>query len=266
MINHSLIKIGSSGDAVEKWQYFLAGLGLYKFTVDGDFGARTHDATLRFQQSNGLKGDGVVGKKTYDKAMEYGFDSGEKTVNKFPKKPNFSPLSQSQKDSIFGKFTFSPNPTHNNPEGITIHGDWVRNNIVMLDVPQLAKATHNKFRRMQFHVKAKDQLLGLFAAWEKAKLLDRILSYGGSFNPRFIRGSRTVLSNHATGTAFDINMQWNGLGRIPAKTGKRGCVYELVGIANDFGFYWGGHFSYDEKTGKFGSRSDGMHFEVAKII
>jgi hypothetical protein len=260
-----IIKIGSKGEQVEKWQYFLAGLGLYKFEVDGDFGDKTHSATLRFQQSNALKDDGVVGEKTYEKAYEYCFDNSN-SIESFPKKPKFSPLTQKQKDDIFGKFTFSPNPTHSNKEGIIIHGDWVSKNIVMLDVPQLAKATHNKFRRMQFHVKAKDQLLGLFAAWEKAKLLDRILSYGGSFNPRFIRGSRTVLSNHATGTAFDINVQWNGLGRIPAKFGERGCVYELVGIANDFGFYWGGHFSYDEKTGKFGSRSDGMHFEVAKLI
>lgn len=253
--NIEVIKLGSKGAAVEKWQYFLAGLGLYNFTVDGDFGGRTHDATLRFQQSNGLKDDGVVGENTYKEAYRYNFDSVVKVVE-FPKKPNFKPLTQAQKDALFGKFTFSPNPTRSNPEGIIIHGNWQKENIVMLDVSQLAKATHNKFRRMQFHIKAKDQLLGLFAAWEKAKLVDRILSYGGSYNPRFIRGSRTVLSNHATGTAFDINVQWNGLGRTPAKMGERGCVYELVGIANDYGFYWGGHFS----------RLDGMHFEVAKIL
>lgn len=31
---------------------------------------------------------------------------------------------------------------------------------------------------------------------------------------------------------------------------------ELVPIANDFGFYWGGHFR---------SRLDGMHFEIAEL-
>jgi hypothetical protein len=30
----------------------------------------------------------------------------------------------------------------------------------------------------------------------------------------------------------------------------------LVGIANDNGFYWGGHFT----------RLDGMHFEIAKLL
>jgi hypothetical protein len=38
--------------------------------------------------------------------------------------------------------------------------------------------------------------------------------------------------------------------------GQKGCVRELVPIANEFGFYWGGHFS----------RMDGMHFEIAKLL
>jgi len=38
--------------------------------------------------------------------------------------------------------------------------------------------------------------------------------------------------------------------------GQKGCVRELVPIAHENGFYWGGHFS----------RLDGMHFEIAKIL
>jgi hypothetical protein len=64
------------------------------------------------------------------------------------------------------------------------------------------------------------------------------------------------LSNHAFGSAFDINAGQNGLGRIPAAVGAYGSVRELVPIAHRFGFYWGGHFS----------RADGMHFEVAKLL
>jgi hypothetical protein len=52
-------------------------------------------------------------------------------------------------------------------------------------------------------------------------------------------------------------MTWNNLGKIPARIGSEGSVRELVPVANDFGFYWGGHFK---------SRPDGMHFEVAKIL
>lgn len=36
-----------------------------------------------------------------------------------------------------------------------------------------------------------------------------------------------------------------------------GCVFELVPLAHQFGFYWGGHFK---------TRRDGMHFEVAKPL
>ncbi|MBP0649891.1 M15 family metallopeptidase, partial [Mycobacterium tuberculosis] len=57
--------------------------------------------------------------------------------------------------------------------------------------------------------------------------------------------------------AFDINAEWNPLGVEPAAMGAKGCVRELVPIANRFGFYWGGHFS---------TRADGMHFEVAKLL
>ncbi len=65
------------------------------------------------------------------------------------------------------------------------------------------------------------------------------------------------LSNHAYGTAFDINAAQNGLGVEPAAIGKRGCVRELVPLANRHGFFWGGHFS---------KRKDGMHFEVGKLL
>ena len=61
-----------------------------------------------------------------------------------------------------------------------------------------------------------------------------------------------MLSNHAFGTAFDINVQWNPLEALPGRTG---CVFELVPMAHRHGFYWGGHFS----------RRDGMHFEVARV-
>ena len=47
--------------------------------------------------------------------------------------------------------------------------------------------------------------------------------------------------------------------------GQIGCVRELVPIANECGFYWGGHFG-KEVNGKMVGRLDGMHFEIAKII
>ncbi len=109
--------------------------------------------------------------------------------------------------------------------------------------------------KIWFHKQGTAQLTALWGAWAQAGLIDRVLVWGGAFVPRFIRGSSTVLSNHSFGTAFDINMAQNGLGLEPARLGMKGCVRELVPIANKHGFYWGGHFS----------RRDGMHFEIARL-
>ena len=110
---------------------------------------------------------------------------------------------------------------------------------------------------MAFHKKAKDQLVKLWNDWETAGLIHLVKTWNGSYDPRFRRGSSTILSNHAFGSAFDINSKWNELGEIPALVGERGCVRQLVKIANDNGFYWGGHFPNEFL--------DGMHFEVAVI-
>ena len=64
------------------------------------------------------------------------------------------------------------------------------------------------------------------------------------------------MSNHAFGSAFDINAEQNTLGTRPPLVGQHGSVRQLVPIANKWGFYWGGHF---------GGRQDGMHFEIAFI-
>ena len=92
---------------------------------------------------------------------------------------------------------------------------------------------------MSFHRLAAAQLQGMWAEWETAKLLDRILIYDGSFVPRFVRGSRTVLSNHAFGSAFDINERYNKLGKRPALVGEKGSLRELVPIAKIVGVLLG---------------------------
>ena len=149
---------------------------------------------------------------------------------------------------------------------IKIKGTWEQDNITAVDIPQLTgkiNGTTNKAIAkggINFNKKAQKQLQRLWKAWETAGLLDRVLTFDGGFVPRFIKrkdGScATSLSNHAWGTAFDINAAFNGLGEEPALVGQKGCTRELVEIANQHGFYWGGHFG----------TKDGMHFEVAKII
>lgn len=177
----------------------------------------------------------------------------------FPRRPGFSPLvSTADRQKIFGTFEYRSAPIGGNPEAIVILGDWADRNIVRVEIPQMARSKiMHAPKAMYFHRLAADQLCGLWMDWEAAGLLHLVLTYEGSFVPRFIRGSRSVLSNHAFGTAFDINYAWNQLGATPMGAGKKGSVRELVPIAHRWGFYWGGHFA---------GRPDGMHFEVARIL
>jgi hypothetical protein len=229
--------------------------------IDGFFGEHTRDATKAFQRKYKLEEDGVAGREALLKAGALGLElfeepAEDETSSNFPSRPSFPPLtSNEQRASIFGHYQYVPAPEIDNPEAIRILGTWEKDNIVNVPIPQLRKALGNKApQTIQFHGLGASQLKGMWAEWEKAKLLDRILVYDGSFVPRFVRGSRTVLSNHAFGSAFDINERYNHLGSRPALVGEKGCVRELVPIANRWGFYWGGHYS---------SRLDGMHFEVA---
>jgi hypothetical protein len=185
----------------------------------------------------------------------------------FPPRPAFGALlTRAEKDALFGHFDYVPDPATQLGDGIRILGDWQQRNITTVTIPfRLAHANLKNPFRIQFHKAAEDQLVAMWLAWEDAGLIDRILTWDGDFAPRFQRPkkrpapppSERSLSNHAWGSAFDINAEKNGLGETPALIGKEGCVREMVPIANQHGFFWGGHFQ---------KRLDGMHFEVAKLL
>jgi hypothetical protein len=254
----------SKGADVKRWQNFLIGQGFDPGLADGKFGPRTRDATKGFQARFGLVADGIVGNATWGQAMVLGLPvledppTGDQTGPDFPPKPNFPPLtSTTERQAIFGRFRFEADPVPGNRENIRILGDWEAKNIVRIELPQLAGVSGaGATGAVRFHRLAVAQLVSLWKAWEDAGLLSRVLTWGGAFVPRFIRGSDTVLSNYAFGTAFDINVAFNPLGARPALVGHTGSVRELVPIANQHGFYWGGHFT----------RLDGMHFEVARLV
>jgi hypothetical protein len=107
---------------------------------------------------------------------------------------------------LFGKIEFVAKPTKTNPEGIIITNGFESKNIVRVNLPALSKATNGKFTAMRWHNECEYQLVKLSERLEKENLHTKILSYAGAFYPRFIRGSRTQLSNHSWGTAFDINV------------------------------------------------------------
>lgn len=254
------LKPGSAGPFVKKWQQFLRGQD-EALEADGEFGPATTAATIRFQAKHGLAADGIVGNQTLGQAALLGFeivDVDDVEELGFPPEPDFAPLtSAEERQRRFGPLHFEPAPRPDNPEAIRIVNSWEADNIVAVTIPQLAGVEGlHKAGRVRFHRKAAAQLLALWAAWDKRGLLARVRTYAGAYAPRFIRGSRTVLSNHAFGTAFDVNAAWNPLGAQPALDGMPGCLLDLVPVANEFGFYWGGHFT----------RRDGMHFEVAKLV
>lgn len=253
-----VLRKGAKGEDVKQWQDFLRGEELYLFASDGDFWTKTVKSTKAFQKQNNLTDDGVVGRMTIAKAMSQGFFFGSITdeAESYPLPPDFKPLSSSEREALFGKFKYKRIPTAKNPEKIKITDGWDKKNIVTVDIPELAEATNGKYTRMRLHKDVVYQVLMFFKEVKKKGLLHLILTYAGAFYPRFIRGSKENLSSHSWGTSFDINVAWNGLGKVPALKGQKGSVRQLVKIANKWGLFWGGHFR----------RKDGMHLEVAFVI
>lgn len=256
---------GLEGSDVLAWKLFLRGHDPYnELVVDDDvFDADTFNATKEFQRSVGFMGDdidGIVGPLTLARALQQGFsflqdDREDETGPNWPKKPDgLFPASYDWRVKTFGTFNFVPANVPGVPEAIRITDGWNKTNITSVTFPRPVDSVRSSL----FHVLVAPQVASLFRDWESMGLWEHVITWGGSWVPRFIRGSRTVLSNHAWGTAFDINVRWNQLGRIPALKGQKGSVRELVDSAVARGFFWGGWFA--------NGRVDGMHFEIANLI
>lgn len=170
-------------------------------------------------------------------------------------RPGLTSPGRAEREAMFGKFEYQDVAGQ---DDIVILGNWQSQNIVRVHIPQLQRVKKNPY--VHFHKNAQYQLIRLFRDWETAGLLHLIRTWEGSFVPRYKRKSAKRkyidLSNHSFGSAFDINYHWNKLGEEPALMGQKGCVRELVPIANYNGFFWGGHYN---------RRKDGMHFEVAQL-
>jgi hypothetical protein len=265
-----VLKLGSKGSDVRRWQTFLRGLNLYKSEVDGIFGPATADATRALQRRANKEGhtlivDGIAGNQTIGYAMMLGFevvetpatDDDENGPNWPPPPEDLSPLTNAKREKLFGHIEWMAAPTTTNPEAIRITNGWAKENIVSVAVPQLVGvARAPKSGKVQVHRLAADPIVQLFQAWDDAGFIGDILAWAGSWAPRLIRGSTSNLSNHAFGTAFDVNAPWNVLGARPALVPEKGSVRKLVPIANEHGWYWGGHYK---------TRKDGMHFELARV-
>lgn len=247
-----LLQLNSTGDDVKKWQSFLFGLGFGSVEVNGKFDAATLTATRAWQKSQGLEPDGKVGAATYSLALSRGLAIVE-NQNTYPPLPDFKSPDAEARARMFGSFRYDRGADGT----IAILDGWAQKNIVRVHVPQLKEVENAPADcRVYFHRAGAAQLQALFAAWEQAGLLKYILTWAGTFSPRMIRGSRSQVSNHAFASAFDINAAWNGLGIIPPAANRTGTVVPLVALANQHGFFWGGHYQ---------NRKDGMHFELAVL-
>jgi hypothetical protein len=251
MLEASMLKIGSAGREVRLWQWFLVGQGFLD-KADGSFGPDTRDATIEFQKASNLEADGEVGKNTLNAAAAAGYGPPSAKPILSIKKV----LSYADKQKLFGPLICEANPQPGNPEGIRITNNWIKN-LQKVEIPQLAGISGApNDRKVLFHSKGASRLAQLWAKWEADGLLPLVMSWDGAWAPRYIRGSRTVLSSHAFAVAFDINARWNSLGVIPPASGKAGSVRDLVASADESGFFWGGAWASI-------GRPDGMHFELA---
>ena len=82
---------------------------------------------------------------------------------------------------------------------------------------------------------------------ERGKI-GELRTWDGCFNIRKKRGASTS-SLHSWGIAIDINAAWNRFGGVPTLS------QAFVKCFTDAGFDWGGTWT----------KSDGMHFQLAKI-
>jgi len=174
--------------------------------------------------------------------------------------PGLPTLSAADRARLLGVPSWEPAPTAAEPGAVKLEPAWSAKNLVLIEIPELAElATARgwsdwKSGKVMAHRAVADDLRALWADWKKEGLLDRILSVDGFWASRLTRGSTSSLSNHAYGSAFDVNAAQNPLGKAGAGPGERGSTHELEEVAWRHGF----------TTGRRWARPDAMHFEYAK--
>jgi hypothetical protein len=126
---------------------------------------------------------------------------------------------------------------------IRIDPEWVRRNIVTVDLPI--------FGRTQCHRVMVPQLSAALNEVIALGLHDLITDYSGCYVPRhMLWDPSNGISRHAWGLAFDINVPANGFGQAPTLDPR------IVEVLQRWGFKWGGDFDVP----------DGMHFELQHIV
>ena len=125
-------------------------------------------------------------------------------------------------------------------------------NIVPIAVPQFLSWRNGyalgKPEKIYCNKAMKDPLKKAFACIKERKLTQFLHSYDGCYcyRNKVRRNPKPELSNHAYGTAIDINANTNGYGRTPQMNPR------VVRCFKENGFTWGGDWRVP----------DGMHFQL----
>ncbi len=131
----------------------------------------------------------------------------------------------------------------------TLSPTWETQKIVRVNLPKplpLA-GTSLKVTRVTCHKLLAPLFSETLRAINDAGRWSKLVSYGGGFNFRPVRGGSNV-SLHAWGIAWDFDPEHNGLGT------KGTMDKRVIEIFERHGFFWGGRFK---------SRKDPMHFQFA---
>jgi len=220
---------GDKGHRVEIIQERLKDLGFYEFKVDGDFGPKTEHSVKEFQMSAKMNADGVVGPMTW-KAL--GLEQPSISTNTALATPNGI-------DQIYSVFGDPLEP-----------GYWKEHGGFCETPPELNHCFtyewegKNGFWCHKLMVAPFQKALNGVV---KAGLADKLKTFDGCFNVRYIRG-RKNLSTHSWAISIDLNSAENRLGAEPKMHPG------IVSCFENNGFVWGGRFK----------RKDGMHFQYAK--
>lgn len=248
------LRRGHRGPRVKELQLSLAAAG-YPCDADGLFGPATEAQVKALQRRVGLPVTGVVGEGDLvalrAAVASASADPYEDTLPEIP-----GVLSDAEVDALFGPLLWVHAPRADEPGAVRITNGWTAANLRRVVIPQLRGVEGAPpDGGVYLHRLVAEQTRALFAAWEAAGLIRLVRTWAGSWNPRLVRGGST-LSRHSYATSFDINAAWNPMGRPPAPQGAMGSVVELVPLAVEHGFTWGGQWS----------RPDGMHFEGIKAL
>jgi hypothetical protein len=184
-----IIKKGSFGERVKRWQNFLMSAGYNIRFADGAFGPVTEAETIKFQAANGLKPDGVVGPKTWSFVLSVS---------------NNTPLSSRFPKQDYNSMVEFYGPVGENQTSIEIPYPFV---LAWDSSVIVKKITCNK-RVAEPVYKIFEETLKAYGLKEVKKL--KLDVFGGCLNVRKMRGGSSW-STHSWGAAIDLDPDNNQL-------------------------------------------------------